>query len=123
MWVLLCVSAPITIISSVPSSIAAEADLRRTQLTWGEATLLSSHAGDPRAAAGDTSNVGQTSWSTPPTWVSPSPAREPTRPVGRRSPIRSSLTVILRHRLPPLLGEPFGGCAGLIYVGVAREAL
>src|SRR2546430_345234 len=73
---------------SVPSSIAAEADLRRTNLTWGEATLLLGHAGDPRAAAGDTTNVGQTNWSTPATRVSPSPAREPTRPVGRHRPVR-----------------------------------
>jgi hypothetical protein len=27
------------------------------------------------------------------------------------------LHVLLRHRLPPLLGEPFGGCAGLVDVG------
>src|SRR5262249_61681880 len=80
--------------------LAAEADLRRTQLTRGEATLLSSHAGDPRAAAGDTTNVGQTGWSTPATRVSPSPAREPTPRVGRRRPVRSSVTGILRHRLP-----------------------
>src|SRR2546430_9276072 len=85
---------------SVPSSIAAEADLRRTNLTWGEATLLLGHAGDPRAAAGDTTNVGQTNWSTPATRVSPSPAREPTRPVGRHRPVRSTMTVSLRHRLP-----------------------
>jgi hypothetical protein len=26
------------------------------------------------------------------------------------------------HRLPPFLGEPFGGCAGLVDVGVERES-
>src|SRR5262245_8496478 len=36
-----------------------EADLRRTNLTGGDATLLSSHAGDPRAVAGDTTDAGQ----------------------------------------------------------------
>src|SRR5262249_925854 len=101
--------------------LAAEADLRRTQLTRGEATLLSSHAGDPRAAAGDTTNVGQTGWSTPATRVSPSPAREPTPRVGRRRPVRSSVTVILRHRLPTLSGDPFGGCTGLVDVGVDHD--
>jgi hypothetical protein len=40
--------------------LSLEADLRRTRLTWGEATLLSGHAGDPRAATGDTTSVGQT---------------------------------------------------------------
>ena len=51
---------------SLPSSfhwIAAGADLRRTNLTRGEATLLSSHAGDPRAVAGDTT-IRSDQWST-----------------------------------------------------------
>jgi hypothetical protein len=39
-------------------------NLRWTNLSRGEATLLSSHAGDPRAAASDTTDVGQTIWST-----------------------------------------------------------
>ena len=30
---------------------------------------------------------------------------------------------VLRHRLPPLLGEPFGGCAGLVDVEVIRTPL
>ena len=34
-------------------------DRRRTDLSGGGATLLSSHAGDPRAAAGDTTGAGQ----------------------------------------------------------------
>jgi hypothetical protein len=42
-------STPITIICTVPSLVVADgADLRRTHLSWGDATLLSSHAGDPR---------------------------------------------------------------------------
>jgi hypothetical protein len=45
----LCVSTPITIICTVPSLVMAfGVDLRRTHLNWGDATLLSSHAGDPR---------------------------------------------------------------------------
>src|SRR2546421_6389597 len=31
------------------------------------------------------------------------------------------LHVRLRHRLPPRLGKPFGGCAGLLYVGAVRN--
>ena len=31
--------------------------------------------------------------------------------------------LLLRHRLPPFLGEPFGDCAGLVDVGVVRGAL
>src|SRR5262245_43090133 len=46
-----------------------------------------------------------------------------TNRTGRTSPSSSSsVTVILRHRLPPLLGKPFGGCAGLVYVGVGRDS-
>jgi hypothetical protein len=45
----LCVSTPITIMYTVPSLVVADgADLRRTHLSWGDASLLSSHAGDPR---------------------------------------------------------------------------
>ena len=56
---------------------------RRTQLSRGDATLLSGHAGDPRTAAGDT-----TTGSGPrPTALqgSPPPARKPTR-LDRTSP-------------------------------------
>jgi len=35
-----------------------EADLQRTAVSWGDATLLSSHAEGPRAAAGDRSFCG-----------------------------------------------------------------
>jgi hypothetical protein len=38
----------------------------------------SGHAGDPQTAAGDTTSVGQTGWSTESQWVSPSPIRGPT---------------------------------------------
>ena len=50
----LWMSAPITIICTSLRCAADEADLRRTYLTWGDATLLSSHARGPRTAAGDT---------------------------------------------------------------------
>jgi hypothetical protein len=63
-----------------------EADLRRTTLTRGEATLLSSHAGDPRTAAGDTSSAGQAKQPTQSSRVSPPPARGPTGRVGRHRP-------------------------------------
>ena len=84
----LCVSAPITIICTVPSIWLStdEADLRRTTVTGGDATLLLGHAGGPRAAAGDTSFAGQTSQTTQPSRVSPPPAREPTAAVGRHRP-------------------------------------
>jgi hypothetical protein len=36
-----------------------EADLRRTHLSRGGATLLSGHAGDPRTAVSDTTETGQ----------------------------------------------------------------
>src|SRR5439155_24372808 len=58
-----------------PLSIAARAELRRTHLSGGDATLLSSHAGDPRAATDDTTGESQTSWSTPSLRVTPSPTR------------------------------------------------
>jgi hypothetical protein len=51
----LCVSVPITIIRSVPPvGITTRSDLRTTHLSRGGATLLSSQAEDPRAAASDT---------------------------------------------------------------------
>ena len=57
------------------------------QLSLGaNATLLSSHAGGPRAAAGDTSFAGQAKQSTEQSRVSPPPAREPTGQVGRHRP-------------------------------------
>jgi hypothetical protein len=57
------------------------------QLSLGaNATLLSSHAGGPRAAAGDTSFAGQAKQSTQQSRVSPPPAREPTGQVGRHRP-------------------------------------
>src|SRR5271167_3931327 len=57
------------------------------QLSLGaNATLLSSHAGGPRAAAGDTSFAGQAKQSTEASRVSPPPAREPTGQVGRHRP-------------------------------------
>ena len=40
--------------------MADEADHRRTPLSRGAATLLSSHAGGPRSATGDTEKAGQT---------------------------------------------------------------
>src|SRR5918992_5190884 len=63
-----------------------EADLRRTTVTWGDATLLSSHAEGPRAAAGDTSFAGQTRQTTQASRVSPPPTREPTAAAGRHRP-------------------------------------
>jgi len=57
------------------------------QLSLGaNATLLSSHAGGPRAAAGDTSFAGQAKQSTQQSRVSPPPAREPTGQAGRQRP-------------------------------------
>jgi hypothetical protein len=42
-------------------ALTDEAEYSETRdLTRGEATLLSSQAGDPRAAAGDTTDAGQT---------------------------------------------------------------
>src|SRR3954451_5106230 len=55
----LWVSAPITIISTVPCWDHST-DPRWTHLSRGDATLLSSHARDPRTAAGDTTKEGQT---------------------------------------------------------------
>src|SRR5271169_3537795 len=57
------------------------------QLSLGaNATLLSSHAGGPRAATGDTSFASQAKQSTEASRVSPPPAREPTGQVGRHRP-------------------------------------
>jgi hypothetical protein len=68
----------------VPSSNEpVEADLRRTHLSRGDATLLSSHAGDPRTAVSDTTLGGQALWPTSALGVSSPPAEEPEPPVGR----------------------------------------
>src|ERR1039458_9315366 len=57
------------------------------QLSLGaNATLLSSHAGGPRAATGDTSFAGQAKQSTQQSRVSPPPPREPTGQAGRHRP-------------------------------------
>ena len=62
-----------------------EADLRRTTVTRGEATLLSSHAGDPRTAAGDTSFAGQA-------WQSRRNRHESARRQPEDLPLRSDVT-------------------------------
>jgi hypothetical protein len=59
-----------------------------THLSRGDATLLSSHAGDPRTAAGDTTTDSQTPRSTPGLRVSPPPNRGPTGRAGRHRPTR-----------------------------------
>jgi hypothetical protein len=51
-----------------------------------KATLLSSHAGDPRTAAGDRSFARQSTETTRQSRVSPPPARAPTGRVGRHRP-------------------------------------
>src|SRR5436305_10829729 len=67
-----------------------EADLRRTTVTRGEATLLSSHAGGPRTAAGDTSFTGQAK--AVDTAVESQPAASPrTYRSGRTSPPRQPI--------------------------------
>ena len=64
-WVFLCVSVPITIMCTVPSiNRADEADSGGHVSLGANAKLLSGHAGGPRAAAGDITSVGQTTWST-----------------------------------------------------------
>ena len=60
-----------------------EADLGGQLSLGANATLLSSHAEGPRAAAGDTTYASQTSRSTSSHRVSPPSAREPTARVGR----------------------------------------
>jgi len=64
---------------------AERADLRRTTVTRGEATLLSSHAGDPRTAAGDTSFAGQA-------WQSRRNRHESARRQPEDLPLRSDVT-------------------------------
>ena len=54
-------------------------------------TLLSSHAGDPGRAVGDTSFAGQAKQPTQSSRVSPPPARGPTARVGRHRPDSRSL--------------------------------
>ena len=58
----LCVSAPITIIAlALPFGWSAESGSPAdTSQSRPKATHLSSHAGDPRTAAGDTTSAGQT---------------------------------------------------------------
>ena len=59
----------------------------------GDATLLSSHAEGPPAAAGDTSFAGQTRQTTQASRVNAPPAREPTAAAGRHRPDHATLTV------------------------------
>ena len=61
----------------------SKADLRRTHLSRGDATLLSSHAGDPRTAVSDTTDAGQTQRSAAILRVSSPPAEEPAPPAGQ----------------------------------------
>src|ERR1017187_5344394 len=78
------------------------------QLSLGaNATLLSSHAGGPRAAAGDTSFAGQAKQSTQASRVSPPPAREPTGQAGRHRP--SSQDDDSDRRLGRGRSNPVGG--------------
>ena len=101
----LCVSTPITIICAVPSLVMAdEADLRRTDLSRGDATLLSSHAGGPRAATGDRTKAGQTKRvdrakeSQPAAAREPNPAGRTHRPPPRTLPLRAKASVTLSAR-------------------------
>src|SRR5262249_35733025 len=77
-------------------------DRRRTDLTWGDATLLSSHDGDPRGAASDTTDEGQTSGSTDSLRVSSPPSRGTNR-LGRTLPptLGPTLTVRTPYRTQP----------------------
>jgi hypothetical protein len=82
--------------SSAPSlrlDVTGEADLRPTRLTGGDATLLSSQAGDPRAVAGDTTGAGQALRPTASIRVSPSPARDHTGQGGHQPPGTPTMTV------------------------------
>src|SRR3954453_15122383 len=79
--------------------VDGEADLRSTHLSRGDATLLSSQAGDPRTAADDTTNVGQTTGSTATKRVSPPPGRDHTGRVGRHRAAHRTLT--LRDQTTP----------------------
>jgi hypothetical protein len=73
-------------------------DLRRTRLTWGEATLLSGHAGDPRAAASDRTRSSQALGPTSSIWVSsPSSENQPARS-DATVPVRRTVTVIAQYR-------------------------
>ncbi len=65
---------------------------------------ISSHAGDPRAVAGDRTHVGQTRRPTPKHRVSPPPAREPTGSGGRQQPDRNSLTLSRTLSRTPRIG-------------------
>ncbi len=58
-------------------------DHRRTHLSRGDATLLSSHAGDPRTAAGDTTTDSQAKAGTR---LKSQPAAEPRTYRSRRTP-------------------------------------
>src|ERR1700733_13825544 len=73
-------------------------DLRWTNLSRGEATLLSSHARDPRVAAGAPTDVGQTSRSPASLRVSPPPTREPTRSVGHHRPATQTMTLMAAYQ-------------------------
>src|SRR5438094_883439 len=46
----------------------------------------------------------------------------PVAPIYALIDLAHEIHVLLRHRLLPRLGEPFGGCPGLVDVGVVREA-
>ena len=69
----LCMSAPSTIMTLVPSFPIRMLDARRTRLAGGAATLLSSHAGHPRPATSDTTKGSQAH-----------PGRQPQRESARR---------------------------------------
>ena len=66
---------------AAPSLNITRRSTRRTPLSRGAATLLSSHAGGPRSATGDTAKAGQTQGSTVAKRVSPPPPEtQPDRP-------------------------------------------
>src|SRR5919108_2401376 len=73
-----------------------------------KATLLSSHAGGPRGATGDTSFAGQAKRSTQHSRVSPPPAREPTAAVGRHRPVQSDFDSDSTRSLRRLNIDPRG---------------
>ena len=72
-----------------------------------KATLLSSHAGDPRAATGDTSFASQAEQSTQHSRVSPPPARGPTGRVGRHRPDPETMTVTALSVVSAGSSDPF----------------
>ena len=84
-----------------------------------QATLLSGHAGDPRAAAGDTTSVGQTTRSTESQRVSPSPARGPTGRVGRHRPTPGTLAL----RKSRVVGGAFDGICRDFGRGIGRGSV